>query len=357
MSNEKKCPFVRWRTILKLVIALILPFSKPSSAQEELDPPIITNVIGFTEVAWASDSQRFVYARAGAEMPLFSEPLWRQYDIQSQELASASFWPLQPTLTAEEITLFRPEGFVYTSPNGQFLLFAQRDAEQRFVFALANRIQPQVVALHWAAGYSSPDVTQPQWSDDSLHLSVSFNYDGEQTTFYADIRNPDDLLTTQVYEFSELVNGVTYTTFDVLEDKLYDLSPDGEHILLVGREFIPGDPYAAPSQLIVWSPLSPTPVRFLHQFDPRQIKAAGFAPGSNTQLLLADEAQGLLYYDLMTGQTTSLLPKLASSPNYLAWFSPNTEWIALFFSEQLRFLNVGRLVEANPNSSIDSHPG
>lgn len=378
--SHKATGFRRWARLSLLIgaIAILLTtFVAPfhwTTGQEindiyfDLTPGVPSR---FT---WSVDSQHATFFMYGIDGdPTFDavvvEPNWFSIDVNTGAVSQPStVWPFQPALSAAELQAFNPADFIYASPNGQVLFFAQElVTDQPALYALASRQQGTTLT-------TDKDVILPLgmqafrafWSDDGSALAVSYlNFWGRVYIYYFDVPDENDLSTITVYEFNPVIDGVEYLTFDQTADALYDISADGERALLVARQsHFSADPplsiYAGPVMLFVWTPRGPDNTLLFDTFDGNLIRAAAFAPHDDMKAVLVVEGHGLVLYDLLSGQSVDvpidLSPEVGFPEDWgQAWdsivraripmlFSPNGAWLTVDNGGRFLILDIASRV-------------
>jgi len=342
-------PPIRCFTRLKWLLLLILLMTMPMKAQEGFDAVVPLKTTNTEYHAWSSDSTRFVFSDVqSAPIALtLPDPGWTQYDVTTNTLTTHFSWPLQPALNSTELKLFKPDGFIYSAPNNKFLFYSKSNSTKS---ALANRdlAQEEIIDVFTVGGMSAlGNGFELQWSDNSTAVAFSFALGEEgpsEELYYFYFPDANATFRPSMKTFWRvIIEGLSYSTVSIVDDKLYDLSADGGSVLLVGRNL--SEDTMGPARLIVWTPDDPNGSRVITDLVPDSIRVASFAPSSNTKLLILDEQANLIEYDVITGKMITLRSQITPTKWFRAWFSPNAQWLAIE-SDQLYFLNVGKLLEA-----------
>lgn len=344
---------------VKLVWSLILTglVFQPAKAQVSFD--VIVNV-GFEAVLnaeWSSDSQQFAFSTVegivnvqginpsfGPELPQLA---WKLYDLTTGSFTSHKVWPFQPTLTPAQIDAFRPEGYIYVSPDKETWFYGKRDSQEGLKYTFANRQSRQ----YFITDLTSWDLNPPgnqliKWSKNGKSAALSYiNFQGELTTYFVDFQT--GVTQPVIYPFTIEIDGKNYFSFVPDIDRLFGISSNGAAVLLVGRENNhSSNPYIADARLMLWKPKSPELSLLLKQINPTRMAAINFVAGDSARLFLLDIDSNLLLYNLVSGQTTVLAADLTRHTPFNAWFSPNGKWLALLVQDELRFLNISKLLPA-----------
>lgn len=355
-----------------MVIALLTSAERIISGQGSSDL-IIRGDFDRTEgFSWSSDSTRLTfynYDLGSTRTPLTvntDSAGWQTIDISTGSIsAGTDVWSLQPTLTEEEISLFMPREFVYPSPDTNLLIFGREPADNLGLreLAIANRTTLQVISLGLLvfSDTFSPDTFDVQWSADSHAAIVAF-YDssGAQQVIHITIPNFDNLENHHVHEFNVQIDGKPYITTPAREDRLLDLSADGQAVLLIARDSTANEFttfYDHPPKLIIWRPyidaaeIVGTDVVIQGEFN------GSFAPNSSSTFLIATP-QGLFMHHSVTRQ----LLESEHVNNSYEYFSPDGEWLAIVGSETIEILSTQNLMNQSahaphpPPSQLDTSP-
>ncbi len=324
------------------------------NAQSDLHP--IALDIDFSvhqDASWSADSTRFAFFSTSGLEPSTEDDLegvdlsldaWRQVDLNSGELISQARWPLQPLLTPEQISTWQPRDFVYTSPDGVLgLLNHQEDG----YFLVANLQTGQIAQTGQIGnlGNYNPGGFVLHWNNAGNALvAQNTTLGGTGEVFHLTIPDPNQLQDIQIVRFGNTPGTADFLVFSQEGDRLYDLSPSGDSVLLSGRD-LSSLPEEAPvfdalPTLIVWNPLSDE-IQIVNLEDtalPFEVAAAAFSPNDETRLLVVHHRLGLLQHDILTGETQVLAKALASVN--AAYFSPDSNWLAVFENGALKFANL-----------------
>ncbi|MCU0463675.1 MAG: hypothetical protein MUF38_03805 [Anaerolineae bacterium] len=306
---------------------------------------------------WSSDSMFLAFYNY--DLGSTSAPLtvnteaegWQMVDISTGLLSSGTnLWPFQPILTPDEISLFMPHEFVYTSSDANLLIFGQEPADDIGFrkIALANRDTLQVISLdiRSTANPFNPIDFNVQWGEDNRTATVAFNsFSGTQRIFHIGIPNVHNLQDAVIQEFGVEVNGNAYILAPTAEDKFLDLSTDGRAVLLVARDSTVNGLttiYDNPAQLLIWRPYT-NDVEIVNSdiFIDSAINGS-FAPNSS-DILFFTTSQGLLVHNIATGTTRYLLDveRINNSNNI---FSPDGKWLAIAKANSLEILSLHHLM-------------
>jgi len=343
--------------LLKILLGFMLMTSfvigNSSSAQNNLYEIIIDHDFSTPQyVSWSADSTRFVFSSTiGIETTLqddfegvtFSRDAWWQYNIDTGGLVSQNVWPLQPLLTSTQIIEWKPNDFIYTSPDNS-LGFLNQDIDN--FFSVVNFQTGEIVKTN-VEGYLenySPDVFSIYWNNLGDILAFQdVSLGGTGFLYYLTI--PNELSNIQTLKFGATPNTSNFALFSKEGDQLYDVSPSGNFVLLSGRNISSLIPvYQIPPMLIIWDPINDEmrtvilPETFL-TFD---VLDATFSSIDESKLLIVHRKWGLIQVDILT-QEIQLINKDIGNAG-AAFFSSNSHWLAVFEGSKLKFINIAQLV-------------
>jgi len=309
------------------------------------------------EYKWSSDSNLLTFYNY--DLGSTSTPLtviteasgWQTIDMSTNSLLSGTnVWPLQPVFTEEQISLFMPHEFIYTSPDSNLVIFGQEPADNLILrkLVIANRTTLQVVSLgiRVASDTFRPNSFNVQWSEDNHAATVGFfDLSDSQQIIHIDIPNFDDLREVIVRKFSVEINGKPYTTTPAYDDKLLDLSTDGQAVLIIARDSTVTELttfYDNPPQLVIWHPYSNDA-----EIVGADILIDGDTSGSFAQnsssILFFTTSQGLLVHDSTTDTTRQLLGSERVINSY-EYFSPDGQWLAIAKFDSFEILSLHDLM-------------
>ena len=349
----------RWIILLLSIIVLFTSAEYALSQQDSVGFILLGDFDRTEGFSWSSDSSRLTfynYELGSTETPLTvntDSAGWQTINIATHSISSGDdVWSLQPTLTEEQINLFLPREFVYTSPDTNLLIFGREPADNLGLreLVIANLTTLQVVSLGITAFSDtfSPDTFDVQWSADSHAAIVAFyDFSGAQRVFHIDISNFDNLENHLVNEFNVQIDGNPYTTTPTLEDKLLDLSVDGQAVLLIARDSTVDEFttfYDHQPELIIWRPYTgeaeiiETDIVIQGDFN------GSFAPNSSNTILIASP-QGLFIHQSVTSQ----LLESEHINNAYEYFSPDGEWLAIIESGAIEILSIQNLLNQSPH--------
>jgi hypothetical protein len=345
-------------------LLLMLALSITAHAQSTSDL-VVPGEFYAGSFAWSYDNQSFVFGSDALETNTMGAPIlldhtvWRTFDVVTATLSALQpEWPLQPALTAEELTSFQPSGIALSAPNGNMLAYSRQG-----LLYFANRATGEIVQTPFeTAGDSLFDalgLLRGFWSADSsafLYSQGSVEFPLE--TFYH-IRVPSGNLQALVATpFSNVpIEGGLYVTLDTQVDRLFDLSADGNQVLLSARKSST-DPYDPTSNqipyLVMWYPEQNTSNFAIRAISAESICNAAFAPGDESQIVIILNDGQLLLYDLEVNSVAILSTALPLDCSYGSIFSYNGAWLALHDagSKSLRFVNIAQLIDQFGGQSL-----
>jgi hypothetical protein len=348
---------MKWLGLFGMVFVVLLV----THAQNQSILTLNLDSTFITEGSWSSDSQTFSYfdpsnlTNTSEGSIIFgvnlSQPLWELFALATQDLSQHNQWPFQPILNSSEEILFKPLDFVYGSQSGRFLAYAHDVPIDEFApghpLALADRERLELKEFSIPVRTnSSPDSFGIIWSDDESALALwYFAPDGTPVFQYIDFQA--GVIEASVYEFLS-IHDIPYSPIEQSIERLYDVSPNGDYVLLTARAWTSGDIHAAPSDLILWSPRAGEYSRIIPSYDGRLITGACFSPENPSELIIVSENQ-ILLYNIET-QVTRIINETLLEPPY-AWtiFSPNCQWLAIgdIAHLQIYFVDMLTLLDSN----------
>jgi hypothetical protein len=235
---------------------------------------------------------------------------------------------------------FHPDGrqsFIYTSTDRQYIVYAQGTAPDEFgrwSVVLADLQQGEVFTLPikvWDPFYG-PLTFHVLWSEDNTAFVIRFLTD-EGSPVFVHVNHFKDSLSNAVVTWFRLeVDGRVFLPVLADDEMIYDLSADGNQVLLSVREEVADAPtaYDRPLRLIIWSPLNPNASQVINN----RVGDAIFAPGDESKLLFVNEA-GLVEYDIISQVTTILRTDINTLSTRKTRFSPDGKWLAVMTSSAL----------------------
>lgn len=332
---------------LSAVASILLFFSLSPTAQELPLAPILRT----SDTAhhwWSADSRLFTFEFVDADFNLDSdEERWFTYDIHNATTSETNQWPLQPSLTQQELLLSdlaesmrTDQLFSFAAPNGELVAAIGTALDERSMETvnLPDAIGfPQVAVLDRSTNQvvltdvpiirnSGPDRFRIQWSEDSQSFTVTdspTNYVGFTFFYYIggymdvgkELRSND--LMVQDIAVNSTTQGEIRTT------EIFDLSPDGQQVLLhagVDVGFM---------RLLIWDATtnSASIIEGLDTYE-NKLRWAAFAP-DDPHRIRAITKEGLIEYDLTTEEQTILREDLNAERFNQAMFSPDGRYVAL----------------------------
>jgi hypothetical protein len=320
---------MKWRVILGMLIALLSSFSQINYAQDNLCTACTfvfrsdfqNNLIRGNTTLWLPDSQSFVFNHFHDNC---SCDYLYQFSVESSQLQKIDQSPFMVTLTPDEKRTFTSaDDVVFISPDGQFIVYNDATGSTRhcapdgrcwYPLALGNLTTGKRTELY--TGYD-PGPRQVIWSaDSSAFLIIDWAYEGSVGgVWYVDAAQ------TLTQETAPLL----LIGYGLGEQAFVDISRDGRRILL--RAY-PG--------FYLWD--ARMPIHADQQFaaldsprilDKWSVVGAAFVPGDNQQLLAVTE-QGIIRYNLETGDIKTLSSAVNSTWAGWVLFSPDTRYAAIY---------------------------
>lgn len=363
MSQWVKIQFRSWVWLGLLVLLLVQPGA--SLAQSNLDVIVEGNFSAIDAVAWSLDNSTFVFLNRGLQPDPVSlvvkadQPIWKSYNVETGVLSEDLFrYPLQPDLTPDEMVTFAPLDFVLPSPSGNLLAYSSLNEAERPVLTFANRITGQVLQTAlWINGdetfFKFMGGLEGYWSAEGDAFFYPQRSPYSEAVGYLQIRiNPSDMASTQFHEFfSQTVEGKIYITYDSLEDIAFDMSDNGDQVLLLARErSLDGARNPTRNHIlfpVIWYPESPESNRRITAVAGADICNAAFTPDSQGVTFLLRDGR-VVVYRLVTNEIIELPVELPANCRLFSVFSYDGAWVALRESRsKLRFLNLGTIDTQN----------
>ncbi|KAB2864588.1 MAG: hypothetical protein F9K46_04570 [Anaerolineae bacterium] len=326
-----------------LIMCLLL--AAPSQVVGQDDPHlpylIYSTGLSIINIAWTPDSTSIIYQIEnydnvldrpinGPNTPNFDT--WRQYFVATRQTSRGTVWPLQPTVTAQQIQNFEiytdgdTPSFVFRSPDGRYIAYSgllPSDAGYDPSLGIADletnthRILAEEVNIERNDFLGVFEHYNIQWSDDSSAFTLA---SGLGSGLYH-ISQLNDLNTLVVRWLSHY-DGLPIGAERYRATNSFDISADGARLLLDG--FYLGSPTQS-SPFVLWDVTtnSGTPI-------PSEGKVVGATFIHNDQRVLYVDGEGLKQYDIAKDQVTLLNPDINSTWGIGgAYFSPNNRYVAI----------------------------
>lgn len=300
---------------------------------DDLEPILISTEP--SAYKWSADGQSFVFADIHGSARVNSEGelwFWYQYDVDTEELTETTLWPLQPTLTHREREILSPfpDSFIFESPNKNYLAYAaELNPELSGRLAVGERPTSSFVGFDHKTIYDPTSIAvafNVQWSSDSSSFVATqpTPYASYQPYFhyYVSGFEADITKATSIYIPSEF--GDRY--FDL---KVFDLSEDGDKVLMYGREGDNDQPQTeSETRFVIWDASDPEGFVILDDLAAENVLHGSFIPGSDGEQLLFVDVDGISAYDIATNEKTILYPEINATLYHDAWFSPDSSHLA-----------------------------
>lgn len=311
-----------------------------------------------TEYVWSSDSTRLTFFNFELSLDedpnvVIEAPGWQVIDVPTASISpGTNVWPLQTNLTQEELDVFMPYGFIYSSPDANLLIFAQEPDNELGDrdLVLANRSTRQFVSLGVRVGSDLiPSSATVQWASDSHAVIIGFyDWSGAQEVIHIDIPNFNDLEDGFARKFNATIDGKPYIMAPTSEDLLLDLSTDGQAVLLIARDSTRTETtsfYDNSPQLVVWRPYTGEAAVVGSDIPLQGITTGSFAPNNSNRIVVATLG-GLFAHDIGIKTTIQLFTEYVD--NGLEYFSPDGQWMALSRYDFVAVLSVQDLLMQFP---------
>lgn len=298
------------------------------SAQDALPDPIYSGPFP-RSWSWSADSLQFAFTNGIEPIPAaveMNDEDWFEYDVTTRLLIRHIQWPLQPTLTDAEETIFSPGAtFMFASPDGRFLIYAgDRQPDELFWMKIADRQNQKASNLpdFVLSPTSGTEDFNVLWSADSASFVTSSTSENGYNIVDYTSNFQSDLSKATV----EDIDGGRFhkRLFTVL--KAYDVSDNGEIVLCELEEYTETvDQSNLPLKLAIWNTEKDSIAQVIDNLDGKTITGASFAAGDDSKLLVTNDS-GLIEYDLSTDTSTILYPAFKGNA---VIFSPDAHYAAI----------------------------
>jgi len=323
--------------ILIVLPLLVIPRSTLAAQNTQLQPIYAGYVV--QHLSWSTDSRSLVFNDG---------VVWQQYDLQTRRLSQSQTWPLQPQLTKAEKLLFKPQSFMFGSPNGRYIVYVGRcrpfpkgkvggeGTTCESYIELLDRYQGKafdVAVVGFVDYYNGSDDFSIFWNRQSSAFTITsrLTYGGGVWIGYVSLRKGLQSLTpADVLPLT--IGNRSYTLVDDwLRFPVFDISDNGDVVLLHVSLNDTVDDQTIP-QIALLNPLNPTQSQIIDLEGSKTVIGAAFKAGNEQKLLIADD-RSLLEYDLTTGTSRVASDIISSTQARIAAFSPDRKWLALVNSK------------------------
>lgn len=335
-----------------IIICLLLTVPSQVGGQIDLLLPyqIYSTGLSIINVAWTPDSANLLYQIENYDNVL-NRPIngpntpnsdtWRQYSLATGQTSRGTVWPLQPTLTAQQIQNFQiyTEGndhsFLFRSPNGRYIAYsgllpadAGYDPSLGIADLTANthRILAEEVNIernHFLGIFEHYNI---QWSDDSSAFTLASGLGSE----LYHISQLNDLNTLVVHWLSTY-DGLPIGAERYRATNSFDISANGSKLLL-GGFYLTSSIQSSP--FVLWDVTTNSGVSL-----PSEGEVVGATFIHNDQRVLYVDGEGLKQYDTTKNQVVLLNPAINSTWGIGgAYFSPNSRYVAIRAGTQSLYL-------------------
>ncbi|MBI5666795.1 MAG: hypothetical protein HZC41_02205 [Chloroflexi bacterium] len=309
-------------------------FAVPAAARQELYVPVFVTDFGITNASWSNDSTLFTFQVLLGDIGVQSDDHnnWYAYNTDHQTLVNSSLWT-QPYVLPQGLPLgtesvapaVNPESFTFLSPDGQYLLYPSQQATQNDpscnALVIANTQTGSWEMVDKIRICNVEDFERGflvHWSADSTAFTILTSSPHAVTPFYHITSykpNLDAIKITNLTDFS--IDSVPHTI-----SRPFGLSSDGKEILMRTTAVIND---VTQETLAIWSLDIPSQSRIIEQS--KNVIVAQFAPNDDHIILYVSE-DGLIQYNLESGKSTVLEPRINSMWIDRAWISPDGKHIA-----------------------------
>jgi hypothetical protein len=323
---------------------------------------------------WSTDGRYLAWVEvSGSQSDAYyvDNPNWRTYDLQTQQISTRAGYPFLPQLSSQEAAVLAPEPpdgglgdqrpkVVFVSPSGRFLVFAGKRQTQgnksTWKLMLGDRQRLQLLEtgleLDTSSNLAAIDV---KWSSDSSSFALSQGYDTSDisgsiapalfvsgySTNLANYMNQSQIAEPNI-------NGQTYKT-----ELVYDVSPDGQRVLVTGLQEQNNTGVTAARGFIVYS-VQGTSI-LLPGIDGSTVTDAHFLASDPNHILMT-AAQGLMLYDI-AAQNFTVLNASLNGKDFFTRLSPRNDWAASINSNRelflipIKSLDLAGVLAATPTSA------
>lgn len=310
------------------------------AAQQPLPiEPIASHTFGrLLTVKWTYDGRYLVVQDDDSMLlSLYSrepETYW-QYDTQSNTFENMVGHPLSVTLTEDQLTRFNvnPPSVptllprAYASPNQRYVVYqsqphalAVADLEKNMAFITDGFIQSEV-DVYWNEESTSFVTAEAVASENQLilhYVNLEQGFLQQGVVYAGSIYHP---------------NSAPFNVTDV-----YDISHDGQVILLRGGCVPCRGTDETAYALILWHPAYQPLNRFLRNLDAQTVIGGIFSDDEDSVLYV--NQSGVMEYNLLDETCHRLNDIISSHWIDKAVFSPNGEWLAAIQKLETGFTNV-----------------
>jgi hypothetical protein len=327
--------------LVVLTLTLLIPVYDVSSRWSE---PKLIHEGDVQLVKWSPDSERVVFfdlSTATQEYPAVKIPTdsWIEYNLTKAKLTRSNIWQLQPQLTQEQMELLKPATFeefpsvLYQSPDRRYMVFGRRSSyDDYFGHHVTIADLQQNVVQDTSAFIANPsrvkDYFDVLWSEDSSSfVTVSLLNFIPTITHFTQYR--DDLSKIVLTPFELVIRSRRFAVVDE-QNRVFDISPEGQTVLLIASEESRSvkDSFGWQKYLIVWNPANPASSVIIDTFDTDKIRDAAFA-SNNLVRMITDK--GLVEYTIST-ETLQVIDSTFTADS--ADFSPDANHVVLFRREK-----------------------
>lgn len=356
--------YLRFYTSM-IVLGMLIGITTFTAFGQELPAPLPVADLGPINVRWTPDSETLVFQERVSVPP--EDWDWYTYNVTMGELAqvSSGAYPaevfvdsmldravqasIQTTATLLPVSLSPTDRYaVYLMPTGATITTSSG------VFPGLQPILVDLETMTYTQIDQTPLVKVPGvlWSENetSAVISMILNpyFEGKLSyisNYINDIKN--------VVAFE--LDFVHYRDMDLLVTDVFDISADGEYILL--RIGSARDPYA--TQLYLHDGRIPANSHILlNSSRVEQLTAAAFSPYDESKIWVFG-ANGVFEYDVLTEEVRLLYDGVTSSTNswLTAYFSPNGRYLAAYGPDGYNFYVIDFFNYANgPETEMAATP-
>jgi hypothetical protein len=330
--------------LFMLSLASFLFFNQlPHSMGQDNEPPELVAsymnpvpIEGIGNVDWTSDGRQLVFA----DIALLPSSEWYTYDVDTKQIEAFDHSPQQNDILddrcsrIEQLVAELSGGIAFLSPDGQFMTYLVEDTTSAYAgVGIASCQQDNSMVFLEILN----DIGRVLWNSESTAFVIT------------DIGNSYFTFNFYVSDYSTDISNTIVRHLDVLSlnnrdyavNAVYDLSADGNHVLLRVVFSDPDTTY----KLYLYDSQYPANDQLIDKVDANNVIAGSFAPNDETKLWLFTE-QGVIQFDLVTEEITILDNTLTAvdainvPPDSPALFSPDGRYLATLAEEGLYLIDL-----------------
>lgn len=310
------------------------------STPQPTQPRLIVDDISPTDLGWSDHAASLVFRDAllpGGEVE-GEFNTWYQFDVNQEVLVQGNRWPLQVVLPTALESQVLPNGLMFMSPSGRYIVFPGPFSEpgiaQGSELKIYDTQQNNIITSGIPSGQGARTVGffDIRWGNDNSFVVITIPESGgvpsSLNLYYVNLNGSEvsvHLLT------STTLNDSVLLVFDV-----FDVSSDGRSVLLKGG--ILGE---FQSFVGIWDAQAPNDLFRIpvSQLDVSTVLDARFTSGNGTEFVFFDD-QGVGRYDVSAERLEIINNQVTAQLYREAKFSPSGELLALADDTSVYWLDL-----------------